>query len=459
MSKAYTGVSRQLVIAFDIGTTYSGVSYCLLDPGQEPKICNITRYPGQEHVSGSSKIPTILCYDSQGSLRAAGAEALLPENIEKFEDEEWVKAEWFKLRMHPASMQAADLPPLPPNKSLVQVFADFIGYLMACAKTFICETHLTLSNSWDTLKNNMTFVMGHPNGWEGAQQSLMRQAAIMANIIPDTTDGHSRVRFVTEGEASLHYCLREISLDDVKRGFVIADLGGGTLDFSAYKVAETKPMRVEEISAPKYKLQNSRYGSDEHVKQIGERFDETTKKIFRDTNDVCVVPFGSISDKDMENEIRSGKLKLSGDDVASFFKPAITASVTAIVDLINESSTPIKTVYLVGGFSASPYLTAQLVKHLSIFNISVTCPDGQTAKAVADGAISFYLDQFVSSRVSKASYGIEISYDYDSTDPEHNARMEDLSRQPSGRYVVSGGFATILKRARSNLPHTFSSLF
>lgn len=34
----YRGTSRKLVLALDVGTTYSGVSYCILDPGEVPKI-------------------------------------------------------------------------------------------------------------------------------------------------------------------------------------------------------------------------------------------------------------------------------------------------------------------------------------------------------------------------------------------------------------------------------------
>ncbi|KAI5115452.1 hypothetical protein M0805_008680 [Coniferiporia weirii] len=468
MSKEYKGASRRLVIAFDVGTTFSGVSYCLLDPGQEPKICNITRYPGQEHVSGSYKIPSILYYDRQGLLCAVGAEALLAENVEKAEDEEWTKVEWFKLRMRPGSMpetQASALQPLPARKTLVQVFADFLGYLMTCAETFIRETHLTLSRSWDTLSGDTIFILGHPNGWQGTQQNMMRKAAIMAKMITDTPQGRSRVKFVTEGEASLHYCLREGSLDNDEKGFVIADLGGGTLDFSAYKVIGIRPLRVEEVSAAKCELQGSifvtsranlfikdklrgsRYSSDEHVKQISERFDETTKKIFRDTKDVCLVPFGTISDKDLEYGIRSGKLKLSGEDVASFFKPSITTSVAAIIDIIEESSIDITTVYLVGGFSASPYLTAQLKLHLSRFDISVTRPDGQTAKAVADGAVSFFVDQFVSSRIAGVTYGISLGNAYDPNNPEHIKRKEDIYQLLStGKRMISGQFSTVLKK-------------
>lgn len=40
----YVGDKRSLVLAFDIGTTFSGVSYVLLDPGQVPQINSVTRY-------------------------------------------------------------------------------------------------------------------------------------------------------------------------------------------------------------------------------------------------------------------------------------------------------------------------------------------------------------------------------------------------------------------------------
>jgi molecular chaperone DnaK (HSP70) len=44
MAHQYRGHTRRLVIAFDIGTTYSGIAYCLLDPGEEPKIQSVTKY-------------------------------------------------------------------------------------------------------------------------------------------------------------------------------------------------------------------------------------------------------------------------------------------------------------------------------------------------------------------------------------------------------------------------------
>lgn len=52
------------------------------------------RYPGQEHVAGSPKIPTVMYYDRSGKMQSAGAETALPETTETAEEEEWLKVEW-----------------------------------------------------------------------------------------------------------------------------------------------------------------------------------------------------------------------------------------------------------------------------------------------------------------------------------------------------------------------------
>ena len=110
----------------------------------------------------------------------------------------------------PPDLKLAYLPPLPPNRTLIRVYADFLAYLMSCAEKFIRDTHPVVSapESWNELRRTATFVLSHPNGWEGPHQSKLRQAAVMARLVPDTADGHSRIIFVSEGEASLHYCLR-----------------------------------------------------------------------------------------------------------------------------------------------------------------------------------------------------------------------------------------------------------
>ena len=128
--KPYSGLSRSLVIAIDVGTTFSGVcttttlqpsllnafflgilchpgtrrnpknsrSYSVRPtPAKTKKKSYLTdvlyRFPGQEHVAGNSKIPSIIYYDKHGSIMAAGAEADSSSVIAQAEDEGWIKVE------------------------------------------------------------------------------------------------------------------------------------------------------------------------------------------------------------------------------------------------------------------------------------------------------------------------------------------------------------------------------
>jgi hypothetical protein len=52
------------------------------------------RFPAHEHISGASKIPTVIYYDRSGRVKAVGAEAMREGIYEIAEDENWVKAEW-----------------------------------------------------------------------------------------------------------------------------------------------------------------------------------------------------------------------------------------------------------------------------------------------------------------------------------------------------------------------------
>ena len=190
------------------------------------------RFPAHDHISGASKIPTIIYYDRNGEVRAVGAEAIRDGIQERAEDEQWVKVEWyvteftsnlsflaqgiarFKLhlrsRLEPGAGNevTSKIPPLPLNKTIVEVFADFLTYLFQCAAKYIKETHVNGDDLWTSVKGQIDFVLSHQNGWEGTQQSQMRRAAILAGLIPDTPTGNARLSFVTEGEASLHFAIQ-----------------------------------------------------------------------------------------------------------------------------------------------------------------------------------------------------------------------------------------------------------
>lgn len=104
-------------------------------------------------------------------------------------------------------LSAAALPPLPTNKSAVDVFGDMLHYLMKCAKQFIMDAHFAVASDWIALREKAEFVITHPNGWEGAQQTKLTRAAIIGGLVPDSLEGRTRLTFLSEGEASLHFCI------------------------------------------------------------------------------------------------------------------------------------------------------------------------------------------------------------------------------------------------------------
>lgn len=67
-------------------------------------------------------------------------------------------------------------------------------------------------------------------------------------------------------------------------------------------------------------------------------------------------------------------------------------------------------------------------------------------KAVAEGSVSFFIDDFVTARVTKLTYGTIKEARYNAADPEHVARKDTTRYDASGILVVPEYFDVILKK-------------
>ena len=187
------------------------------------------------------KIPSILYYDQGDILRAAGAEAALPDVKEEAYTQEWELVKWydppvilarpsmvvmplrFKLHLRPPSiLPGAALPPIGVNLFAVEILADFLRYVFRCATSYIRDTN-PIGRQILNSGTPVDLVLSHPNGWSGFQQSSMRRAAILAQLVSDDEEGTSRLQFVTEGEASLQFCIATGMGDDVIQASPISD--------------------------------------------------------------------------------------------------------------------------------------------------------------------------------------------------------------------------------------------
>ncbi|KAF8805180.1 hypothetical protein BYT27DRAFT_7192857 [Phlegmacium glaucopus] len=466
----YRGPRRKLVVAFDVGTTYSSISYSILIPGEVPEIKRVTRFPAHEHIGGASKIPTVIYYDQSGKVRAVGAEAMKEGIYEVAEDENWVKAEWFKLHLSPkvgaGRIVSDDIPPLPLNKTVVEVFADFLKYLLECASSYIQDTHANGIDLWNSVKSRIDFVLSHPNGWEGTQQSEMRRAAVLAGLVPDNTSDHSPLSFVTEGEAILHFSIQNGLLAGTMTngtGIVIVYAGGETIDISSYsRNPNARKESFEEIAAPRSHfngfvfvsvharlfLENFLADSPflDDLDHIAHCFDKTTKLRFKEAEKPIYVKFGSLRDNDESHNIRFGQLKLMGSDVASFFQPSVDCIVKAVLDQKKIAHKPIFHVVLVGEFAASDWLFTKVHEALTPLGLNIVRPKNHDKNTVSDGAISFYLDHFMKNRVSNITYGNFCHIPYDPTAPDHRARSHKVFTSVSGNKRISDFFDIILPK-------------
>lgn len=83
---------------------------------------------------------------------------------------------------------------------------------------------------------------------------------------------------------------------------------------------------------------------------------------------------------------------------------------------------------------------------------------GVSNKAVADGAVSFFLDHFVGVRVSKHDYGIGIGIPFEPNNDEHRRRESQSFISLSGEKRLNGYFDIILAKVMKQVPLSLSLL-
>ena len=72
-------------------------------------------------------------------------------------------------------------------------------------------------------------------------------------------------------------------------------------------------------------------------------------------------------------------------------------------------------------------------------------------KAVADGAVSFYIDHFCRIHIAKYFYGTDKNICYDPNNPEHTSRRDSVWKDSVGIEYTGGAFGVILPKVRNFL--------
>ncbi|CAE6419856.1 unnamed protein product [Rhizoctonia solani] len=424
----------KIVIGIDIGSTQSGVAFAFLQNGASQAIHRVTRWPGQEAHNQQGKIPTLVWYDTNRRAMSFGAEALLHTTEEQAEDNGWVLAKYFKLHLHPSDMRAKHelkLDPLPPGITLRQIYSDFLGYLLKHTRAYFEDRILDGRQLWERYSSTMEIVIAHPNGWGIREQAFLRSAAVSAGF--STADqAPAKVRFVTEAEASVHFCIHHTNLGNVLQpgtNFAVCDAGGSTVDTTLYSVISARPvLKLEEkwasacvqagaifvdFEAEKFlrrTLTGAGLSSDdvvEYTKAGVKDFEGFAKRAFKDETTEQSVAVAHTRFNNTSIRARRGRMTLSGPTIKSFFDVCVKEITGSVDQQLAGFNVPY--VLLVGGFGDSPYVRSEFKKRYEPRGSRVTLTNDSTSKAVADGAVIWSTLSSVYFRAPRYSFGTDAS--------------------------------------------------
>ncbi|ORY74760.1 hypothetical protein BCR35DRAFT_333300 [Leucosporidium creatinivorum] len=466
----YNG-KETLVISIDAGASASAVCIAHLQPGVVPRLKYVMEWPNGE---GESKVPSCIYYDGTGMARSFCAETR-DEFIES-------KVEEFKLILNPPSMTSSTvagssstnaataeqvaLPILPPNVSIVKVYADLFTYLIDNAQIWFQETSFGGDDIWRRLYPSAMIVLAHPDGWMETQQNVLREALTRAQILNTEGTGGRRLEFVRESEASVHWAM-QVNNTSLERNsaFTVVDAGGSTVDIALYVVDSVSPrLTLREVKTSdslqdggifvtragekliEAKLKGSRFAGEEYIAEATGKFERETKRKFTGTEAWAYIKVTGGEESD--GNVARGRIKLSKEELKQTFEGSM-AQITASVERQTQfGEVKAKHMLVVGGYGESSYLKNVLREKYGPQGIQIVSSDEPSKKAVAEGAVIWLVKRLVKrlvvARSVRSTFGIALVYPYNNSNEEHLSRGHIVL--PDRTKGVRGGWSTIIAK-------------
>ncbi|CAE6537653.1 unnamed protein product [Rhizoctonia solani] len=312
----------------------------------------------------------------------------------------------------------------------------------------------------------MEVVIAHPNGWGIREQAFLRSAAVAAGF-STAEQAPSKVRFATEAEASVHFCIHHSNLGNVLQpgmNFAVCDAGGSTVDTTLYSVVSVRPvLKLAEKRASacvqagaifvdfevekflRRTLTGAGLSSDdvmEYTKEGVKDFEGFAKRAFRDETAEHSISIAGARFNNTSIRIRRGRMTLSGSTIKAFFDVCVKEITASVDQQLADLNVPY--ILLVGGFGDSPYLHQEFRKRYEPRGSQVTTINDSTSKAVADGAVLWATAQGLLSRTLALSWGIETSVAFDPNNSDHQHRKE-ISSTSNGT-MLPGRWKSLTKK-------------
>ncbi|KAL5012116.1 hypothetical protein ScPMuIL_010667 [Solemya velum] len=493
-----------LVAAIDFGTTYSGYAFSFKHENErDPMKISANNWGAFSGGPASLKTPTTVLLTPDEQFFAFGYEAE-DKYAELALDEE--HEDWFYFRRF--KMMLFEKIGLKRNITL----EDDRGRNVCAQKVFSMAIRFLKNHLLGTLKKQGTginesdihWVVTVPAIWNDAAKQFMREASEKAGLTND------QLTVALEPEAASLYCktlpiervvgIDNMSLDVFTTGtkYMVLDAGGGTVDITVHEVVEGGALReLHKASGGAWggtrvdeafrQLMIKLVGNDiitrfsvEHkadfvdmlrefeLKKQNIREDSSGKITIRipiTLRDLFEATSGEVVQETISQTRYSGKIQWKGDRLrveASVMKSLFQDARNSIFEHIDElfgacNVSDINTILMVGGFSESPLLQAEMRQHFP--NKRIVIPQ-EAGLAVLKGAVLFgHHPTTIVSRIAKFTYGIamHLSYKNGKHDPSKKIRINGVlkCKDVFSKHVEKG---QILNVGEVNYEHYYTPL-
>lgn len=254
---------KKVVVAIDLGTTYSGVSYVYKD---NPSIVN-SGAPGLEASRDSVKVPTVLLQSPNGWLFGLEALETYKDMVEEAHDSEYTSEtedagdllsqrgvhlyRFFKLKLKNQD-SGADTLTANSTAGHPHKLIDLMTHsLEALSKFAMKEIKAGFGDALGITKDDILWVLTVPAIWNDFGKAFMRKAAFRAGLVPDEASDNLILALEPESASiAVHQEGSKLGLFMEGSVFLVLDCGGGTVDITIHRVATVDPLVLDEEALP-----------------------------------------------------------------------------------------------------------------------------------------------------------------------------------------------------------------
>ncbi|XP_064603037.1 heat shock 70 kDa protein 12A-like isoform X2 [Liolophura sinensis] len=450
------GYKPLLVVAIDMGTTYSGYAFSFQHEFLANKLkitTNKVWQDGYNHLHTSYKTPTSVLIDPEWQFHSFGyeAEAKYSDLTKNKGEKNWLLFRRFKMNLYRCEIsESMELESLSGQRfNALSVFAMSIRYL---------KEHLSQSLPQQVADSEIQYVITVPAIWDEDAKQFMRKAAVQAGIPSE------QVTLALEPEAASIFCQALLATkgsggdmsdpDDISATgsrYIVVDAGGGTVDTTVHEIVKGELKELHKASGggwggtqvdqefqdllmeifttkvmhefgKKYKSDqlelerefeiNKRRVSHNDQQIASFRLPASLREVFSLYNTCSLEEHVSNSRFAGLVRFTGDKMRINGKVMQNLMKPTIQKIVSHVETLMADPKcSGISHILLVGGFSDSPFLQENFRKN---FPTVVVVTPLDAVLSVMKGAVIFgHHPGVIRIRLATFTYGLDTCTEFD----------------------------------------------